>query len=314
MTPFTPKPALRLDAWNETRLIGAIRVALGDTAPAAPEGPGDDCAAFAPDKHTALFTTDSLVFGRHFDARVSPEAAGAKLVKRNVSDIAAMGGVPTRGVVAIVCGKNTSRAWLLRFCRGMASAARAWNVRLVGGDMSGADDGVFSATMALLGHAAKPILRTGARAGDFIFVTGELGGSLNGWHLDFTPRVKEAVWLAAHARPSAMMDITDGLFKDLPALLPERCDALLDPTRIPVRSCVRGKDALRHALGDGEDYELLFTLPPDRVDVDRLLARWRAAFKTRLTLIGEIVPSKTGGGALCTAPNVPLTGAGFSHF
>lgn len=301
-----------IGGYGEGRLIADIRQWLGETAPAAPEGPGDDCAVLESAPGKTLFTIDSVVYGRHFDKNVSAEQAGAKLLKRNVSDIAAMGGAPTCAVVAITCGKDLSRAWLEGFCRGMAAGAKAWGVRLVGGDISGASEGTFSASMALLGHAEKPLLRTGAAEGDFIFVTGELGGSLTGWHFDFVPRVREGAWLAAHARPSSMMDLTDGLAKDLPDLIPEGCDAFLDTAILPLRTPVT---SLGQALCDGEDYELLFTLPKAHL---HKLDDWNTAFpQTRLTRIGRMQtasdPQKTKRLRDKTTGQ-PLDVEGFSHF
>jgi len=322
MNPFLLADAndAPLSQWGEERLIPAIQGWLGASAPAYPEGPGDDCAVLPVCGEKHLVTTDSVVYQRHFDDKVTAFQAGEKLLKRNASDIAAMAGVPDSAVVAIVCGQNLSVRWIENFCKGMAHAALDCGIRLVGGDLSQGPDGTFSASMALLGHAQNPVLRKGAAAGDLIFVTGELGGSLAEWHYAFVPRLKEARWLAQHARPKCMIDVTDGLAKDLRTILPEGCDALIDvealPLRVEARLSQDAMDPVTHALCDGEDYELLFTLT-GTTDVAQLQAAWRKKFNTLLTCIGRMAPAEN--------PMVPhrlrnaqthalLSVEGFSHF
>lgn len=309
-----------LSQWGEGRLIAAIQGWLGASAPAYPEGPGDDCAVLPACADRQLITTDSVIYGRHFDDAVTAFQAGEKLLKRNASDIAAMAGVPDSAVIAVVCGKNLSVRWLENFCKGMAHGALACNIRLVGGDLAQGPDGTFSASMALLGHAAFPMLRKGAGAGDLIFVTGELGGSRACWHHAFVPRIKEAQWLAAHAQPKSMIDITDGLAKDLRELLPDGCDALLDIEALPLRAEARlsqdEDDPLTHALCDGEDYELLFTLP-ENTDLSALRADWQKSFSTRLSCIGRIEPSENPAISkrLRNArTHALLSGEGYAHF
>jgi thiamine-monophosphate kinase len=160
-------------------------------------------------------------------------------------------------------------------------------VPIVGGDIAQAD-GTVAASLTLLGEAAGPrvVTRTGARRGDWIYVTGELGASLpTRHHVTFTPRLAEGAWLARHSAVRAMLDISDGLAKDLRALTPPRTTPALDASALPLR---RGAD-VRAALTDGEDYELVFALAA-RTDRAKFSAAWHRAFpKTRLTCLGRFV-------------------------
>lgn len=294
MQPFTAQSAASVAAWGEERLIRSIRRWLGNASPRAPFGIGDDCAVLPASRGRQLITVDPVVFGRHFDAGVTPRAVGAKLLKRNLSDLAAMGGRPTAAVLALTLDGRVRQAWLEAFYRGLATCARRYGVPIVGGDITQAD-GVLAASLTLLGEAAGPrvLTRTGARAGDWIFVTGRLGRSLaTGHHFRFTPRLAEGTWLARRAEVRAMMDVSDGLAKDLHALTPARCWPALDPDALPRRS---GAD-LRAALTDGEDYELVLAVArgADRAGLE---TAWRRAFpRTLLTCIGrfarngEVIP------------------------
>jgi thiamine-monophosphate kinase len=267
---------------GETALIHSIRRWLGAATPSAPAGIGDDCAVLAAARGRGLITVDPVIYGVHFDDRTPPRAAGAKLFKRNLSDIAAMGGRPRAAVVALALDGKTSLAWLAAFYRGMAGEARRYGVPIVGGDVAQLP-GSFVATLTLVGEARGRVLtRTGARAGDAIYVTGNLGRSLStGHHHAFTPRLREGGWLARRNAVHAMMDVSDGLAKDLAALTPQGLAPALVGALIPRRG---GAD-LREALSDGEDYELLLAAAPGTLET-----AWRRAFpRTRLTRIGTFV-------------------------
>ena len=287
MHPFTKSPADAVSAWGEEKLIRSIQRWLGSASPKAPFGVGDDCAVLPPSRGRQLITVDPVIYGRHFDDSISARAVGGKLLKRNLSDLAAMGGRPTAAVLALTLDSRTSRLWLEQFYRGLAACARRFQVPVVGGDLAQAD-GVIAASLTLLGVAAgrRVVTRTGARMGDWIYVTGMLGGSLaSGHHFRFRPRLAEGAWLARHAEVRAMMDVSDGIAKDLHALTPARAEAAIDPALVPMQP---GCD-LRSALSDGEDYELLFVL---RGGADRrqFAQRWRRAFPpVRLTCIGQFV-------------------------
>lgn len=289
MHPFAKKSADSVTAFGEARLITAIRRWLGAASPRAPFGIGDDCAVLPAARGPQLITVDPVIFGRHFDAAVPPRAVGAKLLKRNLSDLAAMGGCPSAAVLALTLDPHTSLAWLEQFYRGLAACARRYRVPIVGGDLAQAD-GVLAASLTLLGAAAGPriVTRTGARIGDSIYVTGVLGRSLaSGHHFAFHPRLAEGAWLAGRPEVRAMMDVSDGLAKDLGALTPPHTKPALEPDALPLR---RGAD-LRAALTDGEDYELVFALAA-HTDAVAFARAWHRRFpRTRLTNIGHFARS-----------------------
>jgi thiamine-monophosphate kinase len=286
---FAARPDEAIAALGERRLITELHRWLGAACPPPPAGIGDDCAVLPPTARPRLVTVDPVIYGEHIDDRVPPTAAGAKLLKRNLSDIAAMGGRPTHAVLALALDPRVSRHWLEKFYRGLATVARAHGVQIVGGDVA-THRGGFVATLTLLGEATAPagrvLTRAGARVGDFLAVTGRLGGSLpSRRHYRFTPRLAEGAWLAARHEVRAMMDLSDGLAKDVHALMPADGEPALAAALIPRHA---GCD-LAAALGDGEDYELLLALAPD-TDWPHLAAAWRKRFpRVPLTPIGEIV-------------------------
>ena len=291
MHPFTKNISDSVSALGEERLITAIRRWLGDASPRAPFGVGDDCAVLRAARGRQLITVDPVIYGRHFDDTVPPRAVGAKLLKRNLSDLAAMGGRPTAAVLALTLDARVSRRWLEQFYRGLAACARHYRVPIVGGDVTQAD-GIVAASLTLLGQAAGPriVTRTGARIGDWIYVTGTLGGSLRSrHHYRFTPRLAEGAWLARRRGVRAMMDVSDGLAKDLRALTPREATPALNPAGLPVRPGT----TLAAALSDGEDYELVFALA-GRTDRSAFERAWRRAFpRTRLSGIGKFVRSSS---------------------
>jgi thiamine-monophosphate kinase len=233
---------------HERQLIEWIR----QRAPHA----GDDCAVLDCEPWGKLLVTvDSVIDGVHAHWREhGPRAFGYKVVARGLSDIAAMGGEPLWVVLAATLPPNTSE----REAREIVLGAEAAGCELVGGDT--ASGPVASLTATVLGRAACPVLRKGARVGDRIVVSGPLGNSYaSGWHVRFTPRVAEARALCACCDVGAMIDISDGLSADLHSLLDASgVGATLDSARIPLRDGA----TLAQALGDGEDYELLATIAP----------------------------------------------------
>jgi thiamine-monophosphate kinase len=285
--PFTGNQSASVAAWGEEKLIAAIRRWLGAASPRAPFGIGDDCAVLRPSRGRQLITVDPVIYGRHFDDGVPPRAVGAKLLKRNLSDLAAMGGRPAAAVLALTLDARTSRSWLKEFYAGLAAAARRFQVPVVGGDVAQAD-GIIAASLTLLGEATgnRILTRTGGRVGDWIYVTGTLGGSVeSGHHFRFQPRLAEGAWLARQREVRAMMDVSDGVAKDLHALTPDGSAPALDPAAVPRRAGMN----LRRALTEGEDYELLFVV---RQHADRaaFAGRWQRAFpRTRLSCMGRFV-------------------------
>ncbi|MDR0535932.1 MAG: thiamine-phosphate kinase [Puniceicoccales bacterium] len=323
---------------GESRLVDLIREWLGAASPPSPRGMGDDCAVLPPGTpgEFRLATTDCVLRGRHFDDAVAPRHVGRKLVNRNLSDIAAMGGTPADALLSLVCGPDVALPWLSEFFKGVAEACLAAGLELSGGDCAEGGPGFFCATLALTGFARRPLLRAGARAGDTLLVTGRLGGSLSsGRHHSFAPRLAEGRWLAGRDAVRAAMDVSDGLAKDLQALLPKDCDALLFPEKIPISGEIAGAgpecvpenapprpgSPLFRALCDGEDYELL--LAADTARLPRLLSDWRREFPgVPLSPIGLIVPAAPlapcGRRLLLAAPGasppVPFQPSGYQHF
>ncbi|MDB6093128.1 MAG: thiamine-monophosphate kinase [Verrucomicrobia bacterium] len=281
---FTPQFRNSVAALGEEELIAAIRRWLANASPRAPFGIGDDCAVLPRARAPQLLTVDPVVHNRHFDDSVPPRMVGAKLLKRNLSDLAAMGGRPSAAVVSLIMGGSVDVRWLEQFYRGLAACAREYRVPIVGGDVTQADGG-FAASLTLLGEATGPrvLTRVGAQLGDWIYTTGVLGGSRGGHHFRFTPRLAEGAWLARRAAVRSMMDLSDGLAKDLHALTPRGACAAILPGGLPRRPGA----SVEAALTDGEDYELVFTYhtKSGRAAFERA---WRGRFPaTRLTCIGQ---------------------------
>lgn len=291
MHPFTSHRSESVGSLGEEKLIARIRRWLGSASPATPFGIGDDCAVIPASSRPQLVTVDPVIFRRHFDADVSPRDVGAKLLKRNLSDIAAMGGRPRVAVIALMLDARTRTAWVEGFYRGLAAVARRYAVPIVGGDVAEAEDEV-AASLTLIGEAAgdRVLTRQGARPGDWIYVTGELGATLRtGHHFRFTPRLVEGAWLAGRGEVRAMMDVSDGLAKDLHALTPRGATPALDVDALPRR---RGA-GVRAALSDGEDYELVFAVS-GRADREALVRAWRRRFpRLRLSCIGRFLRPDT---------------------
>jgi thiamine-monophosphate kinase len=297
MTPFTSIRAKSVASRGERRLITEIRRWLGNASPRSPFGIGDDCAVLPASPHAQLVTTDPVIYGHHFDKSVPARAVGAKLLKRNLSDIAAMGGKPVAAVIALALAPDTSLVWLRDFYRGLAASARQYRVKIVGGDITQAPAGFFGAFLTLHGTATgrRIVTRSGARHGDRIYVTGALGGSRRGHHYRFTPRLAEGAWLARRSEVRAMMDVSDGVAKDLGDLTPAGLAPALCAAAIPISAAAHrqaprsGRSPLAHALGDGEDYELLIVV---RKTSTRFERDWKKRFpRVPLSHIGNFVPA-----------------------
>jgi thiamine-monophosphate kinase len=297
MIPFSDQKKHTVASLGEERLIASIRRWLGDVSPPAPLGIGDDCAILPASKRAQAITVDPVIYGCHFDDSIAPRAVGAKLLKRNLSDLAAMGATPRAAVVALTLDPRTRLDWLEKFYRGLAACARIYRVAIIGGDVAQAGN-VLAASLTLIGEAAgrRMLTRAGAKRGDWIYVTGPLGGSLLGKHHRFTPRLAEGAWLAAQSEVRAMMDLSDGLAKDLHALTPDGAQPALVAADIPIsaaakkRAAITQRSPLHHALGDGEDFELLFALRRN-TDRSRFERRWRQRFGTALHCIGYFAPA-----------------------
>ena len=263
-------------------------------------GAGDDCAVLdlgVPDK-LILFKTDAVVEGFHFTRETPPEKIGRKALARGLSDIAAMAGTPVAALVTVALPEKFEPEFISKIYDGMNVLAREQGVAIVGGETTTNPERILI-SISLLGTVArgKQILRSGAKAGDAIFVTGELGGSLAEKHLDFEPRLIEARWLAEHFSIRAMIDLSDGLAGDLRHILKASgAGAELLKTAVPISRAAKlrakgssaAKPAFAAALTDGEDFELLFTVGSK--DAVKLLDVWKQQFpKLKLSCIGKIV-------------------------
>jgi len=251
------------------------------------KGSGDDCAVIKFDKNNyLLFTCDMLVEGVDFLSRENPYLIGRKSIAVSVSDIAACAGVPRYCVVSLGVPGNKSVKFTDTLFKGMLDLARKYKINIVGGDLSRAEKLTIDVSMLGVVRKERLVLRKGAKAGDIIFVTGALGGSIRGKHLQFTPRLKEARFLTENFKVHAMIDISDGLVQDLSHILKQAgLGAVLYEESIPQDKQARN---LKEALYMGEDFELLFTL--SRPDARKLCLKDRRNFKA----IGETRPPGYG--------------------
>jgi thiamine-monophosphate kinase len=290
---------------GEDALIARL-IRLVPLDPRSEAGPGDDCAVIDPGPQQGalqLLKTDALVGEVHFAGGSPARRVGWKAVARVVSDFAAMGGRAERFLVTLALPPETATEWVEDLYRGIGDGLSACGATLAGGETSSMPVGsVPVISVAATGSVDREqlVLRSTGRPGQVLMVTGTLGGSLAGKHLDFTPRTREAGWLVSHFKPSAMMDLSDGLAKDLPRLAAASgCGFVIDRQALPLSpGC-----AVDQALGDGEDFELLMAMDAERVA--GLLDAWRHAFPDLpLTVIGKLVETEHG---------QDLTG-GWDHF
>ena len=288
---------------NEFELIRRLTRNLPTNSSVA-LGAGDDCAAIeiGDANRLLLFKTDAIVEGIHFTNETPPEKIGRKALARCLSDIAAMAGTPTAALVTIALPRDFNAHFVEKIYDGINALARQHGVAIVGGETTTNPERVLI-SIALVGFVAhdKMIRRAGAKVGDAIFVTGELGGSLSGKHLDFEPRLAEARWLAENFTIHAMLDISDGLAGDLRHILTaSQVGAELLKSAVPITRAAReiakrgdaAKPAFVAALTDGEDFELLFTVASK--DAVPLLDAWNKKFPDlKLSCVGKIVAGES---------------------
>ncbi|MBN2065169.1 MAG: thiamine-monophosphate kinase [Sedimentisphaerales bacterium] len=257
-------------------------------------GPGDDMAVMNINSQRLLVTTDMLLDGVHFDSTTTDlTRIGYKAMATSLSDCAAMCSRPVGCVAAISLPRHYNMKEITSLHNGFKMASQQYNCPIIGGDMTSWDkDLTLTVTMfSIMENSRQPIYRHGAQPGDKIMVTGQLGGSILGRHLDFTPRINEAIWLYDHCKLHAMMDISDGIGGDLRHICREsRVSALLYGEQVPISPSAHelGGNPLLHALTDGEDFELLFTVKAS--DAERLLSIWPQFSSEKLSIIGEIIP------------------------
>ncbi|MES2657239.1 MAG: thiamine-phosphate kinase [Verrucomicrobiota bacterium] len=290
------------DIGEDALIERLVRLVPRDENPAA--APGDDCAVIdpGPDSPTLLLLkTDALVERVHFLSDTPARAVGWKAVARVISDFAAMGGEPGHFLITLAMPPETTVPWAEDLYRGIGDCLEKFGGTVAGGETSGVPTGSAAViSVAATGSVRREqlVLRSTAKPGNVLFVTGLLGGSIQGKHLDFTPRLDQASWLAATFKPTAMMDLSDGLAKDLTRMAQSSgCGFTIDESSLPLTpGCTPAQ-----ALGDGEDFELLFTLEAEHAA--ELQDAWPFD-DLPLTRIGVMVESGEGDS---------LTG-GWEHF
>lgn len=282
------------DIGEDALISRLIQLVPLDPSPLA--GPGDDCAVIdlgPASEQLQLLKTDAMVAGIHFLPTSPARAVGWKAVARVVSDFAAMGGRPERFLVTLALDPECSVSWAEELYRGMGDCLTTFGAVLAGGETSSVPTG-SAAVISIAATGSVPrdrlVLRSTGKVGDVLFVTGTLGGSLGGKHLSFIPRIKEANWLVSNFKPTAMMDVSDGLAKDLPRLATASgCGFELERESLPItQGCT-----LPQALGDGEDFELLFACEVNQANA--LLLTWPTVFAGMpLSRIGRLVQAGKG--------------------
>ncbi len=250
------------------------------------KGIGDDAAVLTPfsDEFHQLVTIDTVVEGTHFTLDTLPKKIGWKAMAVNISDIAAMGGIPEHAVISAAIPKNLPLNFLEKLISGINSAAEKFNVAVVGGDTVGSD--VLSITITLLGKVEKQCLctRDGAKQGNIVAVTGTLGGSFKtDKHLNFMPRIEEARWLVKNAKPCAMMDLSDGLAMDSSRIAKaSNVSIQFFSDKLPVTDGF----SIDNALNDGEDFELLCVFP-EKTLTSEIQNKFKEKFNMKLSVIGK---------------------------
>ena len=293
---------------------------LRDRIPPSPGvlvGPGDDCAVLARPQRPILVTTDMLQDGVDFILlECGARAAGRKAMAVNLSDIAAMAGVPQFAVVGLCLPKSGNDAIAMELFEGMKEKADEFGVAIVGGDTN-SWQGPLVISVTILGETTErgAVTRSGAKPGDWLFVTGPLGGSILGRHFNPAPRVTEALALHSKFNIHAMIDLSDGLAADVGHLCEESgCGAVLDESLIPIHNDAMtlakqtGNTALHHAQHDGEDFELVFAV--SAADGEKLCREQPIAGLT-IQRIGECVDA--GLWLVGKGIRTPLTTTGWVH-
>jgi len=323
----------------EFDLIRRIRETIGAPGPGTLVGLGDDTAVYEPPGGHELLTCDAFVEGVHFrrDFATFGEI-GAKCMVANVSDVAAMGGLPTRAVFSVCIPPDVTDDDVIALYEGALAVCRRHGAEIVGGDTVSSLSGLM-VSIALLG-AADPdrvLTRPGAVVGDAVVVTGELGGSEAGLralvdglpdegrvaeakrrHLQPSARVAEARALIEVASPHAMIDLSDGLSSDAWHIADESGVGIrLDADSVPLAPCAvdvagrLGVDPLELALASGEEFELLATLPEG--EVERAAEHVEAVTGTPMTHIGVVTNAPDGCVLARTHEATPLVRRGYEH-
>lgn len=275
-------------------------------------GIGDDAAALdlgINNGKLLLAAADQVVEGVHFVPETHPGDVARKLLNRNISDIAAMGGIPTHALVTLSLNP-LDEVWLEQFHKALSDAADLYQVSIIGGDVAGAPSPGKTASLTILGLVEKEklALRTNAKAGDHLFLTGYFGRSFpTAHHLTFSPRLAEGRFLAGDYS-CAMMDVSDGLAKDLARFA---ADSGLSVNLHDPENTIPARDGatLAQRLNDGEDYELIVAVPPQKSE--QLRKEWPFP-KLPLTFAGTFTEDRTPGRILLDG--VPIQEKGYDHF
>jgi thiamine-monophosphate kinase len=256
---------------------------------------GDDLAVLNwPAGDLLLVGVDQVLDGVHFDSKIhSPRAIGRKVMNRNLSDCAAMACLPAAAVTTAALPRGIGLDYAKELYLGLRDGADPFDCVIVGGD-TGSWDGKLVLTVTILGRSAgiPPITRAGAKVGDSLYVTGPLGGSILGRHMTFEPRIALARQLAATGRVTAMIDLSDGLSRDLPHICRDSgVGAVIDGGTIPIHPDAvavsrDGQSLLDHALNDGEDHELLLTGRLEGLNLP-LVRIGEIVAATGITLLGD---------------------------
>lgn len=251
------------------------------------KGSGDDCAVLKFNKNSyQLFTCDMIVEGVDFLKNADFKLVGQKALAISISDIAACGGVPRHAVVALGLPKDMPVGKIDRLAKGLFALARKFNINVVGGDISASSKLIIDVSMLGVVKKNKLLLRSDAKVGDLIMVTGEFGGAIKEKHLKFTPRLKESQFLTRNFKIHAMIDVSDGLAADLGHILKQSSvGAVLYESLIPLSKQSLG---IEEALCSGEEFELLFTVARDQAS--KIIKSTKYNFK----VIGEIMPEAFG--------------------
>lgn len=292
-----------------------------ELSPAVIRGIGDDAAVLqtAANGQTVV-TTDMLMDGVDFELhRCDPRRVGRKSLAVNLSDLAAMAARPVAAFVSVALPRHNGLSLAKELYEGLLALAGEFGVTLAGGDTN-SWDGPLVISVTAMGAVTErgALLRRGARPGDAILVTGSFGGSILGRHFDFMPRVREALLLHENFQLHAGIDVSDGLSLDLWRLAQESgCGAALDLAVIPISADAHsltsqladGTTALDHALGDGEDFELILAVPPD--EADRILAAQPLAIP--ICRIGQFVPTPGLWSVARDGTQHPMSPRGYEH-
>ena len=311
MTSHAPKST------DEFEYIQWIRSELPPASPNLEVGPGDDCAIMRVEKDRQALKIDTVIEGKHFvlhekgvrrpatlGPAATPEEVGRKSITRCLSDMAAMGATPSVALISVTLHTGAPVKLREDLFLGIAKTCATYGVTLAGGDTQ-SWDGPLNVTVAMTGmmNGIRPALRAGAAPGDVIAITGSLGGSILGKHLRFEPRIAEGRFLADRG-VSALIDISDGLSGDLTRICEEsglrfKIGADIAAESVPVSKSARrlaklegqgAERALHHALHDGEDYELLFIVKPNRWK--RIVEEW--PFEVPIRALGVMRPLEKG--------------------